>query len=68
LQDIEVERQEVFDFAAGVSELSIGDSVGDGKKMIGDALHGRDDDGDVRAGRGAADETGGVEHSFRPEQ
>src|SRR6266478_6581227 len=67
-QDIEVERQEVFDFAAGVDEFSIGESAGDGEKMIGDALHGGDDDGDVRDGRGATDETRGMEHALRAEK
>jgi hypothetical protein len=68
LQDFEVERQESLDFAAGVSELSICKSVGDGKKMIGDALHRGDDYRDIRGGRGAADQTRGVEHTLRAEQ
>jgi hypothetical protein len=67
-QDIEVKRQEVLDFAAGVSEISIGESVSDGKKMIGDTLHGGDDDGHARDGRGGADEICGVEHALRAEQ
>ena len=67
-QDIEVERQEVFDFAACLSEISIGESVSDGKKMIGDTLHGGNDDGYLRDGRGAADKTRGVEHALRTEE
>jgi hypothetical protein len=67
-QDIEVEFQEIFDFAAGVDEFSIGESASDGKKMIGDAFHRGDDDGDVRDGRGGADETRGVEHALRTEK
>jgi len=67
-QDIEVEFQEIFDFAAGVDEFSIGESASDGKKMIGDAFHRGDDDGDVRDGRGGADETRGVEHALCTEK
>jgi hypothetical protein len=68
LENVEMQSQEVFEFAAGVSELSPGKSVGDGKKMIGDALHGGDDYGDIRGGCGAADQTRGVEHALRTEQ
>src|SRR6266403_1571892 len=67
-QDIEVEFQEIFDFASGVDEFSIGESASDGKKMIGNAFHRGDDDGDVRNGRGAADETRGVEHALCAEK
>jgi hypothetical protein len=68
MQHLEVERQENFDFAAGVSKFSVGQSVRDQKKMIGDTLHGGDDHGDERDSRGAAHETRCVEHALRTEQ
>jgi hypothetical protein len=68
VQDFEVKLQQASHFAAGVSESCAGESVGDGKKMIGDALHGRDDDRDLGAGQSATDQTCGVEHALRAEQ
>jgi len=52
VKHVEVKIQEQLGFAAGVSELAIGERVSDGEKMIGDALHGRDDHGDAGSFRG----------------
>jgi hypothetical protein len=68
LQDFKVEGQKSLGFTAGVSEFAVCKGVSDGKKMIGDALHGGDDDGDVGAGCGAADQTRRVEHALRAQQ
>jgi len=68
LEDVEVKIQNEFGFAAGVRELAIGESASNGKQMIGDALHGGDDDGDARFLGCGTDETRGVEHAFRAEK
>ena len=44
---IEVKVQDELSFAAGRGELAIGKSASDGKKMIGDALHGGNDHRDA---------------------
>jgi hypothetical protein len=68
VKHVEVKVQDELGFAAAVREFAIGKSARDGKKMIGDALHRRDDDSDLGGGCGAADETRGVEHPRRTEQ
>jgi len=68
VEDIEVKVQDKLGFAAGVREFAIGESASDGKKMIGDALHGGDDHGDAGCLRGGANETRSMEHAFRTEE
>src|SRR6267154_1917892 len=53
---------------AGVPEFGIGKSASDGKKMIGDALHGGDDHRDAGCLRGGANEACGMEHTVGAEQ
>ncbi len=68
VKHIEVEIQEELGFAAGVREFAIGECTSNGKKMIGDALHGGDDHGDAGRLRGGANESRGMEHAVRTEK
>jgi hypothetical protein len=63
-----VKVQKEFGFAASVREFAVGESVSDGKKMIGDALHGGDDYCDAGNFRGVANEARSVEHAIGAEQ
>jgi hypothetical protein len=65
VENIEMETEDDFGFAAGVGELAIGEGASDGQKMIGDALHGGDDHGDVGSLRCRANEACGMEHAVR---
>jgi hypothetical protein len=68
VKHIEVKIQDELGFAASVGGLAIGESASNGKKMIGDALHGGDNHGDGgRAGSGA-NKACGMEHAVRTEE
>src|SRR5689334_13788827 len=64
VEHIEVKVQKELGFAASVGEFAIGERTSDREKMIGDALHGGDDHGDVRSVRGGAHEARSVEHAI----
>src|SRR4029077_18873519 len=68
VKHVEVKIQDEFGFAAGVGEFAFGKRAGDGEEMIGDTLHGGDDDGDAGSLRGGADETCGMEHAIGAEK
>ena len=68
VKDVEVKNQNEFGFAAGVRELAIGESAGNRKKMIGDALHRGDDHDDAGCPRGGANKTCSMEHAARTEK
>jgi hypothetical protein len=68
VKHVEVKVQDELGFAAGVREFGIGKSPSDGKKMIGDALHGGDDYGDAGCLRGGANEACGMEHTAGTEE
>ncbi len=65
LEYIEVKIPNELGFAAGIHELAIDESAGNGKKMVGDALHGGNDHGDAGCLRGGANEICGMEHAVR---
>src|SRR6266480_1857282 len=65
VKHIKVKLQDEFGFATGMHELAIGESAGDRKEMIGDALHGGDDHGDAGCPRGGANKTCSMEHAVR---
>jgi hypothetical protein len=68
MKHIEVQIEDELGFTAGVREFAIGESTSNGKKMIGDAFHGRDDHGDVGGLRSGADKTRSMEHAVRTEE
>ena len=49
-------------------EFAIGERSSNGKKMIGDALHGGDDHGDAGCLSGGANEACSMEHAVRTEK
>jgi len=67
VKHVEMKIEDELGFTAGVREFAIGESAGNGEKMIGDALHGGNDDDDTGGLRGGVDKTGGMEHAFRAE-
>jgi hypothetical protein len=68
VKNIEVKIEDEFGFAAGVGELAIGERAGDREQMIGDTLHGGDDDGDAGFLNSGANEACGVEHAVGAEK
>ncbi len=55
-------------FTAGVRDSATGKSARDGQKMIGDALHSGNDDGDTGGQSGGVNEASGMEHALRSEK
>src|SRR5260370_6046456 len=65
VKHIEVKIQNQLGFVAGMRELAARESSGNGKEMVGDALHGGDDHRDIGCLRGGTNQARGVEHAGR---
>ena len=68
VENIAVKTEDVLGVRAGLVRLQVDKRMGNGEKAIGDALHGGDNDGDLRLLRHGPYQTGGVEHAFGAEQ
>jgi len=68
MQDVKVEIEYELGFTAGVRDSATGKSARDGQKMIGDALHSGNDDGDTGGTSGGVNEARGMEHAARTEK
>ncbi len=68
VKHIEVKIQNQLGFVAGMRELAARESASNGKEMVGDALHGGDDHGDIGCLRRGANEACGMEHAVSTEK
>jgi hypothetical protein len=68
LKHIGMKEHEPLRIVAGAGKFPIGESADDGKKAVGNALHGRDNHDHMRRVCGGADETCGVKHALGTEK
>src|SRR5207244_11068277 len=65
---IEVNIQDEHGFMAGVGKFAASERSSNGKEMVGDALHGGDNHGDIGRSRGGSNEACGMEHAVCTEK
>src|SRR5207253_7446311 len=65
---IEVNIQDELGFMAGVGKFAAGERSCNGKEMVGDALHGGDNHGDIGRSRGGLNKARSMEHAVRTEK
>ena len=68
MEDIEVKIQNKLGFMAGVGELAASERTRNGKEMVGNALHGGDDHGDIGRPGGGSHEARSMEHAVCAEK
>jgi hypothetical protein len=68
VKHIEVQIEDELGFAACMREFAICESASNGQKMIGNALHGGNDDSNTGVLRGGVNEARGMEHALRSEK
>src|SRR5437588_11421801 len=68
VKHIEVKIQDELGFMAGVGRFAAGERPRNGKEMVGDALHGGDNHGDIGRSRGGLNKARSMEHAVRAEK
>lgn len=68
VKHIEMQIEDELGFAACLREFAICESARNGQKMIGNALHGGNDDGDTGGQSGGVNKARGMEHAVRAEK